>query len=191
MQFKLTAAVVALAIAGASHTAHAGALTRFTEETTKAVLVAAGATDIKSSTVDNDPRLTFTVDKVVYVADHYACKGSQGCELLQFAVSFEASPTDTVEAVNAFNAKYMYGKAYLDAKRDLASVRTINGRAGSSTEQAAAELQDFLGATKRLLEHMKQSGATASYVPEVPAPAFALGGQQGQSGRRPPPLNKR
>lgn len=192
MQFKLTIAVAAFAIAGASHAAQAGAVSRFTEEDVSAILKAAGATDIKTETVQNEPRLEFKMEGVTYVADFYICKGGRTCELLQFAASFEPAANESVETVNAFNASYMYGKAFLDAKKNLVSVRTINGSAGSSTEQVAAELRDFIGVTKLLLDYMKQSAPTASYTPNTPAPSFALGGQQGPSGQRPPPpLNNR
>lgn len=192
MQFKLTTAVAVLAIAGANQAAHAGAISSFTVENTMAIFKAAGGTDIKTETVDGEPRVAFTIDDANYVADLYTCNGAQGCQVLQFVVAYEPDPNDTIEAINTFNAKYVYGKAFHDEQKSLVSARMINGRSGSSTEQVTAELQDFIAITKILLAHMKQSGQTASYAPDARAAAFALGGQQRPSARRVKlPLNKR
>ncbi len=127
----------------------------FDPDRVAAVLVGLKVTGMKRETVDNDPRLSFKIGDTSYVADFYSCQGNTKCKLLEFAVAYVRDATDTIEAVNAYNAKYVYGKAAISKEDSLVSSRVMNGVAGWSEEQVAAEFGGFLGATDALLDHLK------------------------------------
>jgi hypothetical protein len=120
-----------------------------------AILPGLKATNIKREIVENDPRITFRVGKIVYVADFYACANKTRCKLLEFAVAFTRDATDTVDAVNAYNATFVLGKAAISKQDSLVSSRVLNGVAGWTNEQVVAEFAGFLGATDALLSHLK------------------------------------
>lgn len=175
VQLKVTTAIATLAIVAASAASNAGPLASFTEENVGAALKGAGAMDVSAKLVETEPRLTFKFGDATYVADLVGCKGAKGCEGLHFMAAFDPSATDTIEAVNAFNDKYVYGKAALEkSTRLLVSMRMVNGGGGSSTEQIADELVVFIGMTNLLLTHMKESGQTVSYPSSAPTAAFVL-----------------
>ncbi len=166
----------------------------FKVEPVTEVLQAAKATDLKTEVVEGDPRITFKLGNTIVIADFYECENkAKGCEILQFMVAFEPDPTETVQAVNEFNKKYLYGKAALDD--GLIAYRMVNGQAGSSKAQVAAEFDTFMGVLPVLLEHMKSS-APVVRGPDDKAPAalntsMAQGGASTNSRWRSLPRNKR
>lgn len=166
----------------------------FKVEPVTEVLQAAKATDLKTEVVEGDPRITFKLGNTIIIADFYECENkAKGCEILQFMVAFEPDPTETVQAVNEFNKKYLYGKAALDD--GLIAYRMVNGQAGSSKAQVAAEFDTFMGVLPVLLEHMKSS-APIVRGPDDKAPAalntsMAQGGASTNSRWRSLPRNKR
>lgn len=165
-----------IALAGwattAGQAARADYIDGFKAETVSAILTDAGAKEINSAIVEDEPRVTFKIGETNYIADFYECKDTaKGCKILQFVVIFEPDATDTVQAVNEFNKKYLYGKAALDKVEGLFSMRMINGAAGSSKGQVAVEFVSFLGATNLLLEHLK-AATVANHAPEAGAPTF-------------------
>ncbi len=119
------------------------------------ILAVLKATDIKQEIVENDPRISFRIGEINYVADFYNCENKTRCKLLEFAVAFTRDATDTVEAVNAYNATFVFGKAAISKQDALVSTRVVNGFAGWTNEQVAAEFGGFLGATDALLDHLK------------------------------------
>lgn len=144
----------------------------FKVETVTEVLRAEKATDFSNETVENEPRLKFKVGDTNMVADFYSCDDKvKGCKALQFMVTYEPDSSDTIQAVNAFNVSYLYGKAAIDTANGspLVSYRLVNGHAGSSKGQIAAEFKAFLGVTAVLLDHMKKSTVTAQAAGEKPA----------------------
>lgn len=119
------------------------------------ILAGLKATDIKREIIENDPRISFHIGEVNYVADFYSCENKTRCKLLEFAVAFTRDATDTIEAVNAYNATFVFGKAAISKQDTLVSSRAVNGAAGSTNEQVVAEFAGFLGATDALLDHLK------------------------------------
>lgn len=120
-----------------------------------AILVGLKATDIKREIVENDPRISFRIGEINYVTDFYSCENRTRCKLLEFAVAFTRDATDTVDAVNAYNATFVFGKAAISKQDALVSSRVVNGVAGWTNEQVVAEFAGFLGATDALLDHLK------------------------------------
>lgn len=149
-----------------------------------AVLVGLKVTDMKRETVDNDPRLSFKIGDTNYVADFYSCQGGTKCKLLEFAVAYVRDATDTIEAVNAYNATYVYGKAAISKEDSLVSSRVMSGVAGWSEEQVAAEFAGFLGATDALIDHLK-TYVVASVRPGVSGAYQVLSAPQPVAGARP------
>lgn len=175
MQLKLTTAIAAAALVATSAAAHASPIARFTDANVSAVLKSAGATDIAQKVVENGPRLVFKMGEVSLVADLFGCEAGKGCTGLMFMVAYDPNPTDTLDAVNAFNDKYVYGKAVLEKPSGLLiSMRTINGGAGSSTEQVADELALFIGVNDVLLDHMQKSTLSVSYGPRSATAGIVL-----------------
>ena len=127
-------------------------------------------TDVKQETIENDPRLSFKIGETNFVADLYECDDKiKGCKALQFVIAYEPDGTDTVQAANEYNRVYLYGKAAIDKDGGLISSRMVNGHAGISRAQIAAEFDSFIGATEVLLEHMKKSALTAqARIPQAP-----------------------
>lgn len=166
----------------------------FKVEPVTEVLQAAKVTDLKTEVFEGDPRMTFKSGNIVVIADFYECGNkAKGCEILQFMVAFEPDPTETVQAVNDFNKKYLYGKAALDD--GLIAYRMVNGQAGVSKAQIAAEFDTFIGVLPVLLEHMKSS-ASIVQGPGDKAPAalntsLAQGSASTNSRWRSVPRNKR
>jgi Putative bacterial sensory transduction regulator len=142
------------------------------------ILAGLKVTDIKREIVENDPRISFRIGEVNYVADFYTCENKTRCKLLEFAVAFTRDATDTVEAVNAYNATFVFGKAAISKQDALVSTRVLNGIAGWTNEQVVAEFAGFLGATDVLLDHLK------SYV-VASGPSVAGGGYQQLSAQAP------
>jgi len=171
-------ALVGLATAGQAHAApSAKFLEGYTVDNISAVLRDLGATEVAQQPIGGDPRLSFKIQGRVYIVDFYECADkAKGCKVLQFITAFESDPKDTVEAVNAFNKKYLYGKAALDKEDGLLSMRMVNGREGSSDRHVAAEVGVLVGVTDVLLAHMKES-AIAAYAPEPTTAQLALSPQ--------------
>jgi hypothetical protein len=168
----------------------------FKVDAVSAILTDLKATDMKQSTVENEPRLTFKLAETIMVADFYSCEDkAKGCKVLQFMITYEPDASDTVQAVNEFNRKYLYGKATVDKTEGLVSYRMVNGHAGVMKGQIIVEFGAFLGATEVLLEHMKTSNVTAQ-ASGAPAPALlntaALRNETGENTRwASAPKNKR
>lgn len=170
-------------VAGFAAIGHAQAATSakllegFTVDNISAVLRDVDATEVTNVPIEGDPRLSFKLNDRIYLVDFYECGDkAKGCKVLQFVTAFELDPKDTVEAVNAFNKKYLYGKAVLDKEDGLMSMRMVNGREGSSDRQVAAEIGVLAGVTDVLLAHMKES-AIAAYAPAPTTAQLALSPQ--------------
>jgi hypothetical protein len=138
----------------------------FTVDSVSALLSDLKATDIKSVVVDGDPRLIFKLFNTNITADLYECQGTPAnCKILQFMILYDPLPTDTVEAVNDFNRKYLYGKATFDKKEGLLSYRMINGHAGTTKAQVTDEFLHFVGVTDVLLKFMKSNAQVVAQLP--------------------------
>ena len=166
----------------------------FKVEPVTEVLRATKGTDFKTEVVEGDPRITFKMGEIIVIADFYECENkAKGCEILQFMVAFEPDPTETVQAVNEFNKKYLYGKAALDD--GLIAYRMVNGQAGSSKAQVAAEFDTFIGVLPVLLEHMKSSASVVQgpgdKAPAALNTAVTQGGPSTNSRWRSLPRSKR
>jgi hypothetical protein len=170
----------------------ADALTGYKADQITALLTALGATEMKQTTVDGDPRLTFKYGEIIYVADFYTCDDTaNGCKLLQFACAFDSEATDTVEAVNNYNATYVFGKASLSKADGLMSYRAMIWAPGVSKELVLAEFESFRGSTASLLAHMKNNVvASRDGLPFVDTTAFAKAASVSPK-RRPVPRSRR
>ena len=96
----------------------------------------------------------------------------------------EPTSEHRLDAVNAYNATFVFGKAAISKQDALVSSRVVNGVAGWTNEQVVAEFAGFLGATDALLDHLK------SYVVAA-GPSVAGGGYQHLSAQAPGVLTGR
>jgi hypothetical protein len=138
----------------------------FTVAGVSSVLAELKATDIQSVVVEGDPRLIFKWNNTNITADLYECRGAPAsCDILQFLILYDASPSDTVQAVNEFNRQYLYGKASFDKKEGLLSYSMVDGHYGITKEQLKDHFRHLVGVTGVLLKHMKTSAVVAGQVP--------------------------
>lgn len=139
----------------------------FTVAGVSSVLAELKATDIQSVVVEGDPRLIFKWNNTNITADLYECQGAPAsCNILQFLILYEPSPSDTVQAVNEFNRQYLYGKASFDKKDGLLSYRMVDGHYGITKPQLKDQFLHLVGVTDVLLKHMKTSAVVVGQVPD-------------------------
>lgn len=130
----------------------------FKAETISAVFSELGATDVKTTMIENEPRVAFTLNKTFYVVDFYECEdAAKGCKAIHFMASYVAEPTDTVQAVNKYNATHAYGKAVIDNDGGLTSMHLVNGEFGSSKAHVLSEWKTFVDMTQLLFEELNKN----------------------------------
>jgi hypothetical protein len=150
----------ALLFGGGQATA-ADAMEGFKAETIRAIFTELGATDMQTETAQGDPRLTFKLNDLIFVVDFFQCEDkAKGCNVMQYVLVFEPDASDTVEAVNRYNAEYVFGKAAID-NDGLVSMRGLLWSPGSSKVHVVNEFGMFLTSTSNLLAFLKR-GVTAS-----------------------------
>lgn len=143
----------------------------FKAETISAVFSELGATEVKTTLIENEPRVAFTLNKTFYVIDFYECEdAAKGCKAIHFMASYIAEPTDTVQAVNKYNATHAYGKAVIDTDGGLTSMHLVNGEFGSSKAQVLSEWKTFVDMTQLLFEELNKN--VVAQAPVVGGPAF-------------------
>jgi hypothetical protein len=159
MRFLISlAATTAMAL-----TASAAPITTFTSENVKAIVTAAGGTNIKTESTDGVPYVNFDYQGLKYSASIRFCdKGTtKNCQGLLLAIGFEADPADTLETINSFNYGLPMVTAVKPDANTLAFGRFVTSIGGIQDSNVAANL-GMLVASPSIYAEFRKTQVVAS-----------------------------
>lgn len=84
-------------------------------------------------TGDGDPAILGRIARSDYAVQFYECERGSVCHSIQFALAVAAPPSATLEALNAFNARWRYVRA-VRVGADIRLLMDVNLDAGVTSD---------------------------------------------------------
>jgi hypothetical protein len=95
-----------------------------------------------------DPMIESSVSGTSFSLFFYGCTANADCKSVDFATSYDATDSTTLDAINEWNAGELFGKAYLDTEdnslRLVAHVNMVGGISQANFEDTFAWWEEIV-----------------------------------------------
>jgi hypothetical protein len=131
---KRLATAIALSMLGAAHAAPADLIDATDAQSLAEIIRDLGYRASVETDNVGDPMIVSSVGGTDVSILFYGCEDGRRCTSLLFKVGYDLADGTTLEAINAWNAENLFGRAYMDDEADPWIEMPVNLKGGVSRE---------------------------------------------------------